>query len=80
MKYCNINVTRLKNFKFKTGQLNYRFNILGNDEEVYIPNRGIDYSADYSDNYAFRALVDKVSIYDIEGLRTKIREIVRSHS
>jgi hypothetical protein len=75
MKYCNINVTRLKNLTIRErGEIKIK---LGN-RDIYFT--GLVYSPDYSDNNAFRALVDKVSIYDIEGLRTKIREIVRSHS
>ena len=68
---------KLKNLKPKmNGQLNYRFNILGNDEEVYRPIRGIHYSADYIENNECHTLIDKVSQFenniDIEDYLRKI--------
>jgi hypothetical protein len=89
MKYCQINIARLKNLTIikKDDGLqevrSSRVEIVGKWERSGLLDGlvGLKYDADYSDNYVYRGLVEKVfNVKDNEGLRTKIREIVRSHS
>ena len=81
MKYCTINITKLKKLKTKS-QFNYHFKF---DERDF---PGIKYSKDYVAKWGKRVLVDKwqsdpntaYSRRVVQRFVDKIQELVRSHT